>query len=130
MPAFDFPIIDAHTHVFPDTVAERAVGGISAFYDLPMAMAGTSGHLIEIARSAGVDRMLITSTATTTHQVKSINNFLKQETESHPEFFAFGTLYPMMEDYEMDAELDRMEEMGFKGIKLHPDFQQIEADSP
>ncbi|MHB1453035.1 MAG: amidohydrolase family protein [Saccharofermentanales bacterium] len=130
MPEYNFPIIDAHTHIFPDKVAERAVGGISAFYDLPMAMAGTTEHLIETSRNAGVVRMLVTSTATSANQVKAINNFLKHETDDHPEFFAFGTLYPLMDDNEIDAELDRMEGMGFKGIKLHPDFQKIEVDSP
>lgn len=130
MPEYSFPIIDAHTHIFPDKVAERAIGGISAFYGLPMAKAGTSDHLIDTSRNAGVVRMLITSTATKSNQVHAINNFLKQETDVHPEFFAFGTLYPLMEDYEIDAELDRMERMGFKGIKLHPDFQEIEVDSP
>ncbi len=130
MPSRDFPVIDSHTHIFPEKIAVRAVGGISGFYGLPMAMSGTSANLLGIAREAGTARLLVTSTATKKDQVRAINRFLKAETDAHPEFFAFGTLHQDMTGDETAAEMDRMERDGFKGIKLHPDFQGIRADSP
>ena len=31
-----YSIIDAHAHIFPDKIAEKATTGISKFYGLPM----------------------------------------------------------------------------------------------
>jgi len=94
-----------------------------------MAKSGSVENLIISAKNAGIVKMLVTSTATTAEQVKPINDFLKTAQDSHKEFFAFGTLYPKMSEKEIDFEIERMQKMGFRGVKLHPDFQQIPADS-
>lgn len=119
-------IFNMHTHIFPQKIADKAVDAIGAFYDIPMELHGTSEHLLEDGKRIGVERYLVCSTATTAHQVESINNFVATEVSKHPEFVGFGSLHP---DYEeISKEVDRMESLGLKGIKLHPDFQKFNID--
>lgn len=125
----DYPIIDCHTHVFPPKIAHKAVQAIGDFYGIPMKRAGSMKELRTEGKLYGMEKMLITSTATKSEQVKPINDFLKESQDAHPELFAFGTLFPEMPEVEMAAEIDRIIEMGLYGIKLHPDFQRIKADS-
>lgn len=71
---------------------------------------------------------LVCSTATTSHQVESINDFIAEECGKHPEFYGFGTLHP---DYaDLEGETNRIIRLGLHGIKLHPDFQRFDIDSP
>ena len=56
--------------------------------------------------------------------MKSINEFISDEVKAHPDIFTgFGTLHPDSEDIEGD--LDYLIELGLKGVKVHPDFQQF-----
>lgn len=41
--------------------------------------------------------------------------------ENHPELISFGTIHPAYTDWE--KELDRLENKGIRGLKIHPDFQ-------
>ena len=40
-------IIDAHTHIFPEKIADKASEAIGEFYDLPMNSGGGSKTLLE-----------------------------------------------------------------------------------
>ena len=124
----DTYIYDMHTHIFPEKIAEKAVSSIGRFYDIPMDGCGTTQNLLNSGKVIGVKKYLVCSTATTAHQVESINNFIAEEQKSHPEFIAYGSLHP---DYEnVEAEVERMISLGLKGIKLHPDFQNFTIDDP
>lgn len=120
-------IIDAHAHIFPDKIAERAADGISQFYGMRVRFDGTVGSLLEINRRAGVDMALVQSVATVPEQVSSINRFIAEQVNLHPqELVGFGALHP---DFpEIEAETERIISLGLKGIKLHPDFQQFNID--
>lgn len=122
-------IIDAHAHIYPEKIAKKATETIGVFYDIEMEMpAGTPERLIEEGRGAGVSRFVVHSVATTAHQVRSINEFLKRECEAHPEFIGFITLHQELSEEEVFAEVDWAVQNGFKGIKLHPDFQKFNID--
>ena len=71
-----YEIIDAHAHIFPEKIAENATVNIGRFYDLPMESCGFSKKLIESGSKIGVSRYLVCSTATTPHQINSINKFI------------------------------------------------------
>ena len=58
-------IIDAHSHIFPQKIAEKATGAISKFYEIPMGHMGSTEELIKSGSEAGVDKYLVFSTATT-----------------------------------------------------------------
>ena len=117
-------VINSHCHIYPDKIAAKAVKGIRDFYDLHMSLNGTVNDLIEDGNKVGVCHYLIHSVATTPKQVQSINEFISFEVKSHPDLFTgFGTLHPDSEDIEGD--LDYIIELGLKGVKVHPDFQQF-----
>ena len=122
-------IIDAHAHIFPEKIATRAVKGISDFYDLPMRNDGTVDNLIERGTRAGVDRFIVQSVATVPEQVESINNFICENVNRYPDrLIGFGTIYPGYGD--VKEEINHIISSGLRGVKLHPDFQKFNIDSP
>lgn len=123
-------IIDAHAHIYPDKIAEKASIAIGEFYDLHMCYKGDVKTLLEEGKNAGVSRFLVHSVATTPHQVHSINEFLYSELNAHKEFIGFIALHPALSEEEVINEINWGIERGFKGIKLHPDFQKFNIDDP
>lgn len=119
-------IINMHAHIFPMKISVKAVGAIGDFYGIKMQIRGTPEYLLEDGKTIGVEKYLVSSTATTAHQVQSINHFIAAEQTAHPEFIGFGSLHPEYEDIE--GEIDRMLAMNLRGIKLHPDFQKFNID--
>ena len=122
-------IIDAHAHIYPEKIAKKATDTIGVFYDIEMEMsAGTAENLIKDGERAGISRYVVHSVATTAHQVRSINQFIKKEIEEHKEFIGFMTLHQDLTEEEVINEVNWAIENGFKGIKLHPDFQKFNID--
>lgn len=120
-------IIDAHAHIFPEKIAEKAAVGIGEFYDITMDNDGTLSTLLRLCDEAGVDRCLVHSVATVPHQVESINNFIAECVKLYPDrLIGFGALHPDYED--IAGETERMVSLGLRGIKLHPDFQRFQID--
>ncbi len=122
-------IIDAHAHIFPDKIAQRAVKGISDFYDLPMRNEGTVDDLIERGSRAGVDKFIVQSVATVPEQVESINKFICDSVNRHSDrLIGFGAIYPGYGN--VKDEINNIISSGLRGVKLHPDFQHFYIDSP
>lgn len=123
-----YQIADAHAHIFPPKIEEKAVASIGDFYGLGMCGTGLADALITSGDAIGVSRYLVCSTATTQKQVESINNFIDSACREHCQFVGFATIHP---DYpDIGGELRRAKEMGLRGIKLHPDFQKFDIDAP
>ena len=78
-------IIDAHAHIYPDKIAEKASRAVGDFYGIPMEYVGTVEGLLNEGKKAGVSRFLVHSVATTPHQVHSINTFINEQKTIHPE---------------------------------------------
>ncbi len=120
-------IINAHAHIYPDKIAERAVGGIADFYNIDVRFNGTLSNLLKDAEEAGVSRIIVQSVATVPEQVQSINNFIAASVAAYPDkLIGFGTMHP---DYpDIAGEIDRMISLGLRGIKIHNDFQRFNLD--
>ena len=124
-------IINAHAHIYPEKIAAKATDAIGEFYNEKMENpTGTAQRLLEDGLRAGITRHVVHSVATTAHQVRSINEFIKRETEAHPEFIGFITLHPDLSEEEVEREVALAQENGMHGIKLHPDFQKFNIDDP
>ncbi len=121
-------IIDAHGHIYPDRIADKATHAIGEFYRIPMVHLGTVDELLKADTAAGIKKQLVCSTATTAEQVESINDFVAGACKENPVFFGFGTMHPEYPNYE--KELARLKELGLRGIKLHTDFQKFYIDDP
>lgn len=122
-------IFDSHAHIYPTKIAQKATNAIGVFYDIKMEMPeGTAEQLLEDGKRAGVKRYVVHSVATTAHQVRSINEFIKREMDDHNEFIGFMTLHQDLTEEEVQREVDWCIANGFKGVKLHPDFQKFYID--
>jgi uncharacterized protein len=119
-------IIDSHCHIFPKKIAEKASKSIGDFYNIPILYDGTTQKLFENGNIIGVNKYLVCSTATKPEQVRAINDYLYDECENNKNLYALGTLHPDMKN--IGDEVEYIISLGFKGIKLHPDFQKINID--
>ena len=120
-------IIDAHCHIYPDKIAEKASESTGNFYSIPMCLDGKISTLLEHGKNAGIEHFVVQSVATTPKQVSSINNFIANSVYmSNGKFTGLGTLHPDSENIE--ADVNEIISLGLKGVKLHPDIQQFKID--
>ncbi|MDD6268824.1 MAG: amidohydrolase family protein [Oscillospiraceae bacterium] len=121
-----YTVVDAHAHIFPDKIADKATEGISNFYNLPMSHKGSMEELLASGDKAGLDGYLVCSTATHPAQSEAINTFISEVCNKYPQCIGFAALHPYSET--LEDEFERILKMPFKGIKLHPDFQEFNID--
>ncbi|MBE6768464.1 MAG: amidohydrolase [Ruminococcaceae bacterium] len=120
-------IIDAHCHIYPDKIAEKAAAATGRFYDIEMSLDGKVSTLMREGTAAGIDHFIVQSVATTPAQVGSINRFIAEEVaRSGGKMTGLGTLHPDSEDIAGDVE--QLLELGLRGVKLHPDIQGFKLD--
>lgn len=121
-------IADAHAHIFPAKIAEKAGGAIGDFYNTPMHHIPTVQILLEEERKAGIETFIVSSSATCAAQATHINDFIAESIRQMPGAIGFGTLFPTMDGWE--EALERIVSLGLRGIKIHSDFQKIPIDVP
>ncbi|MBR6646552.1 MAG: amidohydrolase family protein [Clostridia bacterium] len=117
-------IVDFHAHAFHDKIAIKAAKQLNEYYDIPLAENGLFFHLKQSMLKNKIDKLVIHATATKPSQVELINDYVKSLTSK--DIVGFGTLHYAYSNYE--KELDRIEEMGLRGIKFHPVFQGFKID--
>ena len=122
-----YKIIDAHCHIYPDKIAEKASENTGHFYDLPASLDGKISTLLLHGENAGIEHFIVQSVATTPKQVSSINNFIAESVASSDgHFTGLGTLHPESDDIKGDIE--HLQSLGLLGVKLHPDIQAFKID--
>lgn len=117
---------DAHAHIYPGKIAEKATASVGSFYEIQMQNVGLPHVLAEKGAEAGIDRFLVCSVATKVEQVRSINEFIQKKCEAYPQFVGLAAWHQDVED--IAGEMDDIQSRGLKGIKLHPDFQEFHID--
>ncbi|MCL2771756.1 MAG: amidohydrolase [Oscillospiraceae bacterium] len=124
-------IFDAHTHAYPDDIAEKACINLGKFYEFTVHNAGTVDALIKSEKESGSSGFALFSVATSPEQVIKINNWLDEvKIKYSDESMKIVCFTAMHHDFADKAgEVDRTLAMGFKGVKIHPDIQQIDIDS-
>lgn len=124
-------VIDAHCHVYPEPIAKKASDAVSSFYDIDMDVEeGTTAGLLRACENSPINRFIIHSVATRPDQVRTINDFIAGECDTHDEFTGFMTLHQDLTDDQLQTEIDHAMESGLVGIKLHPDTQAVDMDDP
>lgn len=113
-------MIDFHTHIFPDKIAGKTLGFLSARCRIVPFTDGTADGLKASGQKAGMDISIALPVVTKPAQFESINRFAAQFQEG--EIISFGGLHPDSSDYR--SELRTLKDMGVKGIKLHPAYQE------
>lgn len=117
-------VIDFHTHIFPDFLAEKTINLLSERAGIPAFSMGDIKTTLSSMDEAGVDISVVLSIATNAKQMTNVNNFAI-ELDKNERFVAFGSVHP---DGDWQSELDRLAYCGIKGIKLHPDYQDFFVD--
>jgi predicted TIM-barrel fold metal-dependent hydrolase len=123
-----YRVADAHTHIYPERIAEKATNAIGVFYDFQMENIGLPDTLFALGNKAGIDKYLVSSVATKVEQVRSISVYIAETCRVNPAYIGLGAWHQDIRDIE--GEFDRIQSLGLRGIKLHPDFQKFNIDEP
>ena len=120
-------IIDIHSHIYPNEIAQKATDSIRDFYDIHGGkMDGSVTTLLRRSALAGISRHVILPVAIRPDRVRGINDFVYGETAGKEMFIPFGTVHAAMDG--VAEETERVLSMGMKGIKLHPDSSRFPID--
>ncbi|NLZ36994.1 MAG: amidohydrolase [Clostridiales bacterium] len=138
-----YKIIDIHTHIYPEKIAEKACSALGKFYDFPIQGKATYRDIKaqslgfekaisaeDLSNSALIAGFVLLNAATSPHQVQKVNDALAKNVLRAREdgFFCRG-FAGMHQDYEdMKGEVERCEAIGLTGFKLHPDIQGCDID--
>lgn len=130
-------LIDSHTHAFADKIATKAVDQLKDYYQLPTEFGGTLKDLCLQGNAATLDAMVLLVAATRPDQVRPANDWILSQLmhtpfemakmlqlEVVPRIIPFGAFHP--EDVNWQYEIARLRQAGIRGIKIHPEFQQID----
>jgi len=120
-------IIDFHTHIFPDHIAERTIKYLEEECNSKACTNGTLDALKKSMKEGGIDISVVLPVATKPSQFDTVNSFASSITGKDG-IISFGGIHPDNEDF--SQKLKKIKELGLKGIKLHPDYQKTFIDEP
>ena len=123
-------VIDFHTHVFPDHIAEQTLHVLSGRSGTRPATDGTAQGLSGSMKEAGIDLSVNLPVLTHPKQADKVNDSLLRNYEEmlHLGILTFAGMHPDYENYRDKLRLLSRE--GIKGIKLHPAYQGTDLDAP
>ena len=118
-------IIDFHTHVFPDALAERAINILTAEAK-GLYFPSTDGTVAGLLKSmdGAIDISVVQPVITKQSQTKSLNEWARSICSD--KIIAFGGIYPHTDDYRRD--IDYVADLGLKGLKFHAEYQNFILD--
>lgn len=120
-------IIDFHTHIFPDKIADRTISYLAQKADILPSTNGKVKGLLEEMENAGVDISIALPVLTSPDQFDSVLAYTERvNTEYFGKIISFMGMHPDSADKEDKIRL--IKEKGFKGIKIHPDYQGVYFD--
>ena len=120
------PVFDSHTHIFPDAIAARVVAQLAAPLPNPPSYDGTRAGLLRTLSGTGITACLNAPVATRADQVVTINTWAAGQ--NRWPVVSFGAMHPDFAD--IPGELRRVQALGLKGVKLHPEYQAFAPDDP
>ncbi len=121
------PVIDFHTHTFPDKIASAAVGKLMQKAHAASFSDGTRAGLLARMREAGIDRAVVLPVATNPVKCAHMND-TSHALDGQDGLTYFAAIHPDAPDWY--AELARAAELGFMGVKIHPVYQDVAIDDP
>ena len=117
-------IIDAHTHAFPDAIAERAVPHLAQEGHVKAWLDGKVSSLLASMDRVGIAASVVCSIATKPQQFAPILAWSRAIASDR--LIPLGSVHPA--DPEAVAHIRAIGDAGFKGVKLHPYYQDFFAD--
>ena len=123
-------LIDFHTHLFPDAIAEKTIAHLSEKVGIPAysdgSLRGLNKQLLSVNAYMGVALPVLTrpeSFDSVLRFVQSVNEGYKQNAHR---VYSFAGIHPRCEDIE--GKMAQIKAQGFKGVKIHPDYQETFID--
>ena len=120
-------IIDFHAHTFPDKIAAAAVSKLEQKAHACSHSDGTREGLLRCMRSAGIDHAVVLPVATNPLKCASMND-TSHALNGRDNLTYFAAIHPDAPDWH--EELGRAKSLGFKGVKIHPVYQDVAIDDP
>lgn len=126
----EFKKFDAHTHIYPEAIAEKACINLGHFYDFTVHGAGTKDELCSELKENGFCGMFMLCVATAPGQVQKANDTIAKAVADAREagLDAYGFMGMHQDFADMTAEVERCAALGLTGAKLHPDIQRVDID--
>lgn len=123
-------IIDFHTHVFPDKIAERTIKILEENSNGKAYTDGTVNGLINAMERAVASVSVALPVLTKPSQFESISRFAIWINENYSvsgrRIISFGGIHPACEN--IKGKMKFLKESGFLGVKIHPDYQETFID--
>lgn len=121
-------IIDFHTHIFPEKIAERALTKLASVIHLTPSINGCASGLLHSMENAGVSQSVILPVITDKRQFDSILRFAAQINETYQDktegrLISLAGIHPDDSNYRQQLQLIARE--GFAGVKIHPNYQDV-----
>lgn len=123
-------VIDFHTHIFPDKIASGVVEYLKDLAQIPAYTDGTAEDLLTSMEEGNVNISVVLPVVTAEKQFDTIIGFAEEvnrkynTSERTHRLLSFGGIHPDSSNYKEQLRL--LAEYGFKGIKLHPDYQNCD----
>lgn len=122
-------VIDFHTHIFPDKIAQKTVEVLGKNCNIPHYGQGTESSLLSSMEKAGVTLSVNLPALTKPEQFESVLNFAISINEKYGQksgILSFAGAHPDLND--VKNKMKSLRESGIKGIKIHPDYQRTFID--
>lgn len=121
-------IIDFHTHTFPAKIAANVLLKLQRMSRSKPFTDATNDGLRRSMEQAGVDVSILLPVMTNTQQVHKLNEAAARTNEHWQEtgLLSFGGIHPDTQDYR--TELAHMKDIGLRGVKIHPAYQNTDLD--
>ena len=123
-------IIDFHTHVFPDKIAEKTIDALSSKASIPPFSNGTISGLIDKMQKSGVEISINLPVVTNPTQFDSVNRFAAginvEFAQKDTKIISFAGIHPDCDGIE--EKMAQIKAQGFLGLKIHPDYQETFFD--
>lgn len=120
-------MIDFHAHTFPDRIAPAAVSKLEHMAHARSYSDGTKDGLLRRMREAGIDRAVVLPVATNPLKCASMND-TSHALDGLDGLTYLAAIHPDAPDWY--EELGRAKQLGFKGVKIHPVYQDVPIDDP
>lgn len=119
-------VIDFHAHAFPDALAECAVPRLAREANVAARADGKVATLLRSMDAAGIERAVICSIATRPAQFDKILEWSRAVASDR--LIPLPSVHPAAPD--VTAQVRRIADAGFRGLKLHPYYQEFALDEP
>ena len=123
-------VIDFHTHVVPDKIAERTISALQSASSSTPHTNGTVLGLVESMEKHGISVSVSLPVLTKPEQFESVLNYQvsinEQFKNSTPKIISFAGVHPSCDN--LENKMERIKNAGIKGVKIHPEYQRTPID--